>query len=238
MDHGLKVRNKRNLEFDGNGATLWSNPNTARIESDSLFALWGGNDGIVIHDFHFDGNSPTPGVFNGPREGVAAILVQGDNVEVYDVTAEDLPGDFVNLHESGTATVWSNNAHIHDAQVTSLGRNCLTVIATQNAVFERVQCGVVGYSVFDIEPNRSDQGARNVIFRNNTARSWSNSFVSAWGASGSPVDGVVISGNTVTNDSLLTASSWPADAGTSPSRTTPPVSQRAARSCDSPTSTV
>ena len=89
--------------------------------------------------------------------------------------------------------------------MTSLGRNCLTVIATQNAVFERVQCGVVGYSVFDIEPNRSDQGARNVVFRDNTAKSWSNSFVSGEGASGSLVDGVVISGNTVTNGSLLTA---------------------------------
>ncbi len=204
MDHGLKISNKRNLELDGHGATLWSNPSTARIDSDSLIALWGGNDGIVIHRFHFDGNDPTPGVF-GPIEHVHAVLIQGDDVEVYDVTAEAIPGDFVKLHESGTATSWSKNAHIHDATVKSVGRNCFTVIAGQDAIFERVKCGVVGYSVFDIEPNRSDQGARNIVFRNNTARSWSNSFASAWGAHGSVVRGITISGNTVTKDSLLTA---------------------------------
>jgi hypothetical protein len=204
MDHGLKIRNKRNLELDGNWATLSSNPKTARIDSDSLIALWGGNNGIVIHDFHFDGNDPTPGVF-GPVEHVHAVLILGDNVEVYNVTAEAIPGDFVKLHESGTATVWSKNAHIHDATVKSVGRNCLTVIAGQDAVFERVNCGVVGYTVFDIEPNSSDQGARNIIFRNNTATSWSNSFVSAEGARGSVVRGITISGNTVIKDSLLTA---------------------------------
>jgi hypothetical protein len=204
MDHGLRIKGKSDLVLDGNGATLSSNPNTARTDLDSLIHLAQRNDDIVIHDFHFDGNSPYPGVHGKWTEKVHAILIGGDNVEVYNVTAEAIPGDFVKLHESGTATVWSKNAHIHDATVKSVGRNCLTVIAGQDAVFERVNCGVVGYTVFDIEPNSSDQGARNIIFRNNTATSWSNSFVSGHGASGSSVNGVVISGNTVTKDSLLT----------------------------------
>ena len=73
VPHGPRARDsqQRDLVLDGNGATLRSNRNTARIESDSLIALWGGNDGIVIHDFHFDGDSPTPGVYSGATEGVA-----------------------------------------------------------------------------------------------------------------------------------------------------------------------
>ena len=57
---------------------------------------------------------------------------------------------------------------------------------------------------FDIEPNVSTEGARNVRLLNNTTGTWTNSFLSADGAVGSVVNGVTVSGNTVTGKSLNT----------------------------------
>jgi hypothetical protein len=206
MDHGLKFSNRHNLVFEGNGATLSSNPATAAIESDSLFALWGGNSYITIRDFNFQGNSTTPGVYQvGVKEGVYAVLIQGDYVEVSNVTVRGMYGDAFIIHESGTSSGWSDHAYIHDSHVYSTGRNGVTIIGAKHALIERVAFDKIGYSTLDIEPNDSTQGASDVTFRNNTAGTWGNSFVSAEGAVGSVVDGVTISGNTVTGDSLLTA---------------------------------
>jgi hypothetical protein len=71
-------------------------------------------------------------------------------------------------------------------------------------VIERVAFDTSGYCTFDIEPNDSSQGARRIIFRDNTAGTWTNSFFSGEGAPDSVVDGVTITGNTVTGDSLTT----------------------------------
>jgi hypothetical protein len=62
-----------------------------------------------------------------------------------------------------------------------------------------------GYCTFDIEPNVSTESATNIRLLDNTAGTWTNSFLSAEGAPGSVVSGLTISGNSVTGGSLLTA---------------------------------
>jgi hypothetical protein len=206
MDHGLKLIDRHDLVFEGNGATLSSNPATAAIESDSLFALWGGNRDIVIRDFQLVGNSDTPGVYQrGVREGVHGVLIQGDRVEVANVTVRGMYGDAFLIHVSETDTVWSTGAWIHDSHVESTGRNGVSIIAARDALIERVAFDRIGYTVFDIEPNDASQGARDVVFRDNTVGRWGNTFVSAEGAPGSRVEGVTVARNTVTDASLLTA---------------------------------
>lgn len=204
MDHGLVIRNRRNLKFEGNGATLSSNPATAATEWDSLFALGGGNHNIVIRNFHFRGNSPKPGVYTGKKEGVHAVMIQGDNVRIHHVTVRGMYGDAFFIHQSGTSSGWSNNTYIHDSRVYSTGRNGVTIIAAKNTLIERVAFDKSGYCTLDIEPNNRNQGARNVTFRRNTAGTWSNAFVAAEGAPNSVVTGVKVNRNKVTGDSLET----------------------------------
>jgi hypothetical protein len=204
MDRGIFVQGRRNLIFEGNGATLRANPATTDTQSDSIFALWGQNRNIVIRNFHIDGAAEQPGVYvPQEREGFYGVLIQGDNVEVHDVTIEAIPGDAFQVNVSGDGN-WSRDAYIHDSHVLSAGRNGVAIIAGSNVLVERVRFDTIGYSTFDIEPNEDWQGADGVTFRDNVAGTWSNSFLSAEGAPGSRVEGVTVTGNTVTGDSLLT----------------------------------
>jgi hypothetical protein len=66
-----------------------------------------------------------------------------------------------------------------------------------------------GYTTFDIEPNESFEGARNVVFRNNIAGTWTNTFLSAVGAPGSTVEGIEVTGNTITGATMLTVVDLP-----------------------------
>jgi hypothetical protein len=205
MDTGLLVQRRENLIFEGNGATLRANPATTDTQSDSVFALWSHNRNIVIRNFHIDGMDDQPGVLSGERAGFYGVLIKGENVEVHDVTIEAIPGDAFHVHVADWDRNWSKNVYIHDSHVVSAGRNGVAIIAGSDVLVERVRFDTIGYSTFDIEPNEEWQGAEGVTFRDNVAGTWSNSFLSAEGAPGSRVEGVTVTGNTVTGDSLLTA---------------------------------
>ena len=198
VDAALKFSNRHNLVFEGNGATIKAG-GTGTNEFASLFALWGGNTGITIRNFTLVGNSPTPGIFQGGREGAHGVLVDGgSNIDISNVTMRGLWGDSLYVG------LWADGVRFHDSHVVSAGRNGVTIIAGQNVVVERNAFDKVGYTTFDIEPNTSAEGARNVKFLNNTFGTWSNSFVSGEGAVGSIVNGVTISGNSSTQSTLLT----------------------------------
>jgi hypothetical protein len=197
MDRGLKFSNRHNLVLDGNGATLKGNGDV--WETSSLIALWGGNTGITIRNFNLVGNSSTPGLFQAGKEGAHGILVDGgSNIDVSNVTVSAVWGDAVYVG------LWADGVRFHDSHVVSAGRNGVTIIAGRNVTAQRVAFDTSGYCTFDIEPNSSTEGASNIAFLNNTAGTWSNSFLSADGAAGSTVNGVTVDGNTVTGRSLRT----------------------------------
>ncbi len=201
LDAAFKFAHRHNLTFDGNGATLRAG-GSGTTEASSLFWLGsysGGNSGIVIRNFHLVGNSVTPGVYQAGREGAHGILVDaGSNIEISNVTMAAIWGDCFYVGS------WADTVSIHDSTCASNGRNGVSVIAGRNVTVQRVAFDKAGYCTFDIEPNTADQGASNVRFLDNTAGTWSNSFLSADGAAGSVVNGVTVSGNTVTGGSLLT----------------------------------
>jgi hypothetical protein len=203
MDQSLSFSDRHNLIFEGNGATLRSNGARTCGRPCSLLLLQGGNSGIVIRDFTLAGNSPTPGVYDPALEQAAAItIVGGSQVEVADVTINGVGGDGLTL--TGDAPDWPTNIWFHDSHVVTSGRMGVAVVAGMDVTVERVAFDESGYSTFDIEPNVDDQGASNVEFLDNTAGNWTNSFLSADGAAGSVVNGVTVSGNSVTGASLLT----------------------------------
>jgi hypothetical protein len=204
MDGGLTFANRHDLIFEGGGATLRANGVSTCGRDCSLFYLRAGNKGITIRNFILVGNSPTPGVFDASLEQSAAItIVGGSQVEIANVTISSVGGDGLTL--SGDAPDWPNGIWFHDSHVISSGRSGVAVIAGRNVTVERVAFDVSGYTVLDIEPNDENQGAGNVSFLDNTAGTWTNSFLSAEGAAGSIVSGLTVSGNTVTGGSLLTA---------------------------------
>ncbi len=203
LDHGLELKDRRGLTFEGNGSTFQGSGGATCGRECSLFYLNGGNHGIIIRGFTLAGNSPTPGVFDPDREHQAAVaIVGGSQVEIADVTISGVGGDGLTL--SGDAPDWASDVWFHDARVASSGRNGIAVVAGRDVIVERVAIDASGYSTFDVEPNTSSQGASNIRFLDNTAGTWSNSFLSADGAAGSVVNGLTVSGNTVTGKSLLT----------------------------------
>ena len=200
MDAALKFAHRHNLTFEGNGATLRANGGTT--EASSLFWLGsygGGNSGIVIRNFTLVGNSSTPGVYQSGREGAHGILVDsGSAIEITGVTVRGVWGDCLYV---GSA---ASGISFHDSTCASNGRNGVTVTSAKNLTVQRVAFPKSGYCTFDIEPNVSTESASNIKFLDNTAGTWTNSFLSAEGAVGSVVNGVTVSGNTVSGGSLLT----------------------------------
>jgi hypothetical protein len=200
LNAALKFAHRHNLTFEGNGATLKAGGGTT--EASSLFWLGsygGGNTGIVIRNFILAGNSPTPGVYQGGREGAHGILVDGGSgIEITNVTVSGVWGDCLYVG------AWADGVSFHDSTCGSNGRNGVTVTSAKNLTVQRVAFLKSGYCTFDIEPNVSTEGATGVRFLDNIAGTWTNSFLSAEGAAESVVSGVTVSGNTVTGGSLLT----------------------------------
>ena len=196
MDLGLNFSDRHDLTFEGNGATLRSNGDN--LETSSLFALWGGNTGIVIRDFNLVGNSSTPGVYQPGREGAHGVLIDGgSDVDVSGVTVSGVWGDgfYVGL--------WADTVSIHDSTVASNGRNGVSIIAGRNVTVQHVAFTQSGYCTFDIESNVASEGASNISFVDNTAGTWGNVFLAANGVPGSVVDGVTVRNNRVTGSTLL-----------------------------------
>ena len=197
MDSALRLDGRHNLTFEGNGATLKSNGGTT--EASSLFWIGRGSD-IIVRDFHLVGNSPTPGVYQRSREGAHGVLIDGSrDVEVANVTVSGVWGDCFYVGS------WADTILIRDSSCQSSGRNGVTITAGRNVTVERVAFPKSGYCTFDVEPNRSTEGATNVLFRNNTAGTFGQDFVAVDGShTGAPINGITISANTITGKTLFT----------------------------------
>jgi hypothetical protein len=208
LDKGIQIANRHSLVFAGNGTTLKVGPHGgANDQLASPFVLghqygkwWqGGNTDIVIHDFVLIGNDPTPGTFTGGQEGQANLEITGtDRVEIYGITGSAAPGDFVFIN--GVHGAW-----VHDCQALTVGRTGGTIISGRDITFERNTFGIVGYCVFNVEPNTASEATYNAKFLANTAISWHCAFLSVEGShTGATIDGVVGDGNTVTGGSIRT----------------------------------
>jgi hypothetical protein len=208
LNEGIQIANRHNLVFAGNGVTLRVGPKSrANDQLASSFVLghqyggyWAnGNTDIVIRDFVLVGNDPTPGTFTEGQEGQANLQITGtDRVEIYNITGSAAPGDFVFIAD--VLGAW-----VHDCRVLTTGRNGGTIVAGRDITFERNAFGVIGYCVFDVEPNNASEATYNARFLVNTAISWGNAFLAVEGShTGAMIDGIVVDGNTVTGGSIRT----------------------------------
>jgi hypothetical protein len=208
LNKGLEIGNRNNLVFQGNGATLKVGPSGAggdHLASPFVIGFsyplkyWTGNTNIAIYNFKLVGNDPTPGVYSPGTENQAGFQIVGSaNVEVSGCTISAVWGDgfFVN---------GSTNAWLHDNHIVGAGRNGLTIIAGASVTAESNAFDKIGYVTFDDEPNVATEASTNIIFRNNTAGTWGQSFVSVDGQhTGAPINGLTITGNSITGGTLRT----------------------------------
>jgi len=188
---------RHNLVFDGNGATIMYISNAGQTEDYSIWYDTGGGANLTFENFTLIGSSTTPGVYAAGQEGQHGVLVQSSYVEVANCSISAVWGD--GLFVEGSDNVWFHNNH-----VLSAGRNGLSVISGTNVTAEYNAFDKVGYTTFDDEPNVSTEASTNIMFRNNTAGTWDNSFFSVEGShTGAPIHGITVSGNAVIGASLV-----------------------------------
>ena len=203
MDKGLRVSRRRNLIFEGNGATLKSNGDAT--PRSSLFIL-AGSTGITVRDFALVGNSPTPGVYSTSGEYAHGVYVLGGrDVEIASVTIRAVWGDGVMIEN------WADSVRFHDSQVVSVGRNGVSITAGSHVIIEDVAFDKTGGSLLDIEPWQASGGANHVVLRNCTGGTRGENldpaigygyFFAADGAPGSVINDVAVTGNTITGASI------------------------------------
>jgi hypothetical protein len=202
MDTALKFANRTGLTFEGNGSTLRSNGGTT--ETGALIWLSVGNRDIKIRNFSLVGTSTNPGSYVAGKEGAHGIIAGGLNIEVSNVSVSAVWGDC--FYIGGNAT---NGVKFHDSTCHSNGRNGVNITAGSGVLIERITFVKVGYCTLDIEPTGSGAIANNITFRNNTAHWTSGAYGGAFfavdgGHTGSDINNVTVSGNTVNGKSLRT----------------------------------
>jgi outer membrane biosynthesis protein TonB len=204
LSQGIKVGQRSNLVFRGNGSTLRLTGSGGDHQSSAFVVGWsyrlgywtGGSAHIAISNFTIVGNDPTPGTFGG-GENQQAIRCNGSTfIEVSDVTVRAVYGDGVFVDNC-------NDVWVHDTHVVTAGRNGLTVVQGERVLAEDNAYDAVGYVTFDDEPNFASEASRDITFRNNTAGTWALAFVSIDGGErGAPINRIIITGNVTTGKAM------------------------------------
>ena len=206
LDNGIVLLNRRNLVFDGNGATLRARGSGGR-PMDSVFALMSGDRGITIRDFKLVGNNPHAGTalaFHAGAEQLHGFYLGGArDVLIEDVSIRDFYGDCVYIG-TNNGTTWSRDITFQDSSCTRTGRHGVGLIAGRDILIQRVRFDKIAFMVVDIEPDRASEGVVGAVIRRNRVGSYGLTnryvgwFVAAYaGARGAPVRNVTIKGNRV-----------------------------------------
>jgi hypothetical protein len=203
IDGIVEFTNRNGLVFEGNGATF-----RAVAVGDGQRPHWRaiGGSNLVIRNMTIQGVHPNPGTRVDAyqwQHGVDLRSVAG--VEVDRVNVVNPYGDCFYVGRAWeVSSPWTSDAYIHDSSCTGAGRQGVSVTAGRNITVERVNLRQIALNVFDIEPNGAGFGATNVTLRNNQVSGpYSNSFLAAIGSG--PIDGVTVTGNTLSGKGMYMA---------------------------------
>ena len=194
IDGTVKVVDKQDLTFEGNGATF-----KAMTEGESNRSHWefvaGG--GFTIRDLTVVGANP-----NGGIDGyVADFAFQHgfnfggvDGVDMSGINVTDVYGDFLRFGKNrGEDNRGTSDVSVTGSRFERGGRQGVSFAAASDVVIEGNTFDGVGRSVFDIEPNSSGGGAQRIRFSDNDLTSWGN-LVLPVGGKGEVAD-IELSGN-------------------------------------------
>jgi hypothetical protein len=191
----LKLGNRRNLTFEGQGATIFATKRGARDRS-QWWVKRGSN--IVFRDLIVRGAHPNGGVGEGAYvkklETQHGFKLEGVNgVELDHVEVTDVYGDFVYVTRDLAKRNPSTDVWIHDSTFRRNGRQGIAVVAATNVIIERNRIDHTRRSTIDLEPNARSWRISNVFILNNSVGKGRLLFVASHGQG--PVDNVVIAGN-------------------------------------------
>ena len=205
VSQGLRLANRHDLVFEGNGATIRTTGAGDSLRA-SPFLIDGGSSRITMRDLTLVGNNPDAGTANAyhpSAENQMGIAIYGaQDIDIHDVTIRGFYSDCVYIGSTGNST-WADTVHFHDSTCRLSGRNGVTLIAGRDITIERVSFDQIGASILDIEPDSSTEGAADVMVRDNTIGAYGlNDLYTSWllaaeGATGSDIRRVSIIGNTI-----------------------------------------
>ena len=202
----VRVLGKKRITLEGNGATLKL---TGPIDffGAGIFVEQLSED-ITIRDLTIVGQHAAAGTKDalGRGENQNAIAVYGStNTLIERVDIRRVGGDclYVSAHER---RIWSDGVTFRDSTCRLTGRMGVTVIAGSRVRVVNNTFDEIGYAVVGIEPDAGNEGARDVVVRDNTVGSYSltdqyEGFLfyacnAPW-SDGAVVRDVTVSGNTV-----------------------------------------
>jgi hypothetical protein len=197
VDGTLAIADRRDLLFDGNGATVKATTKGTRTR---VHVQITDSENIIVRNITIRGANPhagaTPAAYDPKLEAqhgfnlgsVRRVLL--DNVQVYDVY-----GDFVYVASSSKNR---NQPSDHVAVVRShfarSGRQGISVVNGMNVTVAADAISDVARSMFDLEPNVAGNTVRAVRIEQNTTGPAVNFWIAAKGA-GNQVGDVVVRSN-------------------------------------------
>jgi hypothetical protein len=191
VDGTLQLTGRRDLTFDGNGATI-----KAVTPGDRNRRHWWfiGGGGIAIHDLKVKGANPLAGLGDAAwapwaeaQHGFEFKGVHGVTLER--VTVNDVYGDFVYLGPG--ATGWTKDVRIVDSTFERNGRQGISITGAERVLIEGNRIGETRRATFDLEPNGAGWGARDVRIIGNVVGRGRLLFIAAHGYRGEIRDVVV-----------------------------------------------
>jgi IPT/TIG domain len=211
----LELSDRRNLRFEGNGATFRSSKASTGAQ-----ALWRvvRSKGIVVRNMRIEGSYADGGTFDPRLQHGHGIDLRGSSIDIGNVTITDVGGDCVYFGRGITSSTRSSGS-FHDSTCLRSGRNAVAVVAGDDIVVRRVRTDAIGYNVFDVEPNPGrGYGSKNVRFASNMIGSYAENVYSI--VESGPIQDQFFTSNRVLGHGLKVAVGDPTHAGFRPARVT------------------
>lgn len=198
----LQVKNRRGLEFKGNGATFKATTvgNTWR----SQWRVVGGS-GLTFRNMTVRGARPGGRSFAPDLQHQHGFELKGPAfVQIDRANISDAYGDCVYIGQGhDSAKSWSRNVSVHRSTCTRAGRMAVAVTAGRDVLVETSSFSNIGKNTFDIEPNGAGFGAADVTFTRNRVGPVSDAVFVALGTG--PINDIAVSYNTLVGQGMKMA---------------------------------
>mgnify|MGYP001366316055 CR=1 FL=1 len=198
----LRIENRNNLVFEGNGATVIADSTADRNRRHWWFV---GGSNITIRDLGVRGANPNAGTSEAAyvasleaQHGFEFAGVIGVLLERARVT--DVYGDFVYLGPG--AGRWSQNVVIRDSHFERNGRQGVAVTGARDVLITGNFISHTRRATFDLEPNGSGWGASNIQIVGNQIGPGRLLFVAAVGSPSGLVSDVLVKDNTLSGRAM------------------------------------
>lgn len=174
-----------------------------------------GSRRISITGFRVVGDNPAGGTLQAYREGceyAAGINIHGgQDIDIRDMTIEDMAGDCLYVDGSDNTNVWASGIRMTDTSCVRNGRMGVALTAASEVRIERSSFTGMALHAFVVEPWRERGGATDVLFADNVVNGYGVAdhldedfrfFYGGVGIADSTIEDIVVTRNRVTGSSL------------------------------------